>query len=280
MFDIVEFISRLFKKENAGTQNDAKERLRLVLISDRANVSPHIMESLREELIEVISRYMTIDTGSMEMGLERNGKTMALAANIPVVSLKRNKEKTARKSAGHLRSASVETTAALLDVKPKKTSSNSTKSADSAKPPKEITETKGAAKEAEKPCDNISSPQEEKTCINSDIKLQEIKIPAPVQEVPSALEETSQTSDSTKENQDMDLKPEVKERGETTDISSEKDSPSINDSDESQETNDLEDNGADSHNESSSKRKDKKAVRRYQSRSKSSRRSSRRRSSE
>jgi hypothetical protein len=49
------------------------------------------MESLKEELIEVISRYMTIDTSSIEMGLERKNGSMALAANIPILDVKRTK---------------------------------------------------------------------------------------------------------------------------------------------------------------------------------------------
>jgi cell division topological specificity factor len=101
MFDIVEFITRIFKKESAEpSRMKARERLKLVLVSDRANISPHLMESLREELIEVISRYMTIDTTSMEMGLERKNGSMALAANIPILDVKRNK-KVARVQKSH-----------------------------------------------------------------------------------------------------------------------------------------------------------------------------------
>lgn len=95
MFDIMEFLNRIFKKNgnNGGSGEEAKERLKLVLISDRATVAPHVMESLKEELIQVISRYMTIDTSMMEMGLERKGKEVALAANIPVIGMKRNNRK-------------------------------------------------------------------------------------------------------------------------------------------------------------------------------------------
>lgn len=97
MFDIVEFITSLFKKNDRNdTGLKAKERLKLVLISDRATVSPHIMEALREELLEVISRYMTVDAASVEMGLQRTGNAMALAANIPVISMKRNEGRAVR----------------------------------------------------------------------------------------------------------------------------------------------------------------------------------------
>jgi cell division topological specificity factor len=94
MFDIMEFINRIFKKDSKnGSGEEAKERLKLVLISDRATISPHVMESLKEELIQVISRYMTIDTSMVEMGLERKGKEMALAANIPILGMKRSNRK-------------------------------------------------------------------------------------------------------------------------------------------------------------------------------------------
>jgi cell division topological specificity factor len=94
MFDIIEFITRVFKKEKMeDSRSKARERLKLVLVSDRASMSPQMMESLREELIQVISRYMTIDISSMEIGLERNEGSVALAANIPILNVKRGPKK-------------------------------------------------------------------------------------------------------------------------------------------------------------------------------------------
>ncbi len=85
---MLEFLSRLFgKEETSGKQ--AKERLRLVLIHDRASVSPQLLAMLREELIEVISKYMEIDELGLEMNLAREDDTVALVANIPVRRLKR-----------------------------------------------------------------------------------------------------------------------------------------------------------------------------------------------
>lgn len=90
MFDILEFISRIFKKDRFESSSScARERLKLVLVSDRASISPHLMEILKEELIEVISKYMTIDKSAMEMGIERKNGSLALAANIPIVDVKR-----------------------------------------------------------------------------------------------------------------------------------------------------------------------------------------------
>ena len=90
MFDILTFFNRLFGTQREDTRSAARDRLRLVLVSDRATVAPQLMESLRNELIEVISRYMDIDTRSMQMGLERHEGVMALAANIPVRSVHRS----------------------------------------------------------------------------------------------------------------------------------------------------------------------------------------------
>ncbi|NMA27161.1 MAG: cell division topological specificity factor MinE, partial [Burkholderiales bacterium] len=79
MFDFFSFFNRIFGGPREDTRSAARDRLRLVLVSDRATVAPQLMESLRNELIEVISRYMEIDTCSMQMGLERHEGVMALA---------------------------------------------------------------------------------------------------------------------------------------------------------------------------------------------------------
>lgn len=92
MFEIVTFLQKIFGggSPKEDTRSAARDRLRLVLVSDRATVAPHLMESLRNDLIEVISRYMEIDVRAMQMGLERHEGAMALAANIPVRSVHRS----------------------------------------------------------------------------------------------------------------------------------------------------------------------------------------------
>ncbi len=83
----MDFISRLFGRE--ASKDVAKERLRLVLVHDRASVSPHIMASIREEIIQVINRYLEIDEANVEMGLTHDERMVALTANIPVRRVKR-----------------------------------------------------------------------------------------------------------------------------------------------------------------------------------------------
>ena len=89
-----DLISKLFFKDN-GTEskNIAKERLKLVLVQDRANALPdEIMEELREELIYVISKYMDIDVSQLNFGLTKSDEEVALIANIPIVRIKREKD--------------------------------------------------------------------------------------------------------------------------------------------------------------------------------------------
>ncbi|MGE5606955.1 MAG: cell division topological specificity factor MinE [Bacteroidota bacterium] len=84
----MDLINRFFKDESAS-KDRAVERLRLVLVHDRANVAPGLMEALKEELIEVISKYMDIDEESMEVTLNSGEHSASLVANIPVKRIRR-----------------------------------------------------------------------------------------------------------------------------------------------------------------------------------------------
>jgi cell division topological specificity factor len=77
-------------KENASSKNVAKERLRLVLVHDRASISPYMLNKLKEDLIKVISNYMEIDESTLEVNLSQDDKEVALVANIPVLKMKRD----------------------------------------------------------------------------------------------------------------------------------------------------------------------------------------------
>ena len=76
----------IFKKEKSGKV--AKKRLPMVLIQDRASVSPEVMEKLRDDIIKVISKYMVINQSDMEISLENVEDSVALVANIPVQSMR------------------------------------------------------------------------------------------------------------------------------------------------------------------------------------------------
>ena len=84
-------LSRIFGREEEANQskNEAKKRLRLVLVHDRLDVSEVMMENLREDLINVIGKYMEIDNDALDVTLSREDDGVALVANIPVINVKR-----------------------------------------------------------------------------------------------------------------------------------------------------------------------------------------------
>lgn len=86
MFDI---INRIFGKESVSSKEIASERLRLVLVHDRASMSTDIIETLKEELIKVIQNYMDIDTESLCVNIENEDNSVALVANIPIIGIRR-----------------------------------------------------------------------------------------------------------------------------------------------------------------------------------------------
>lgn len=85
-----------FNKSSAS-KNIAKERLKLVLIHDRANVSPQFLEMLKGDIVKVIADYMVIDEEGLDITITRtkndNGEETvpALIANIPILKMKDKK---------------------------------------------------------------------------------------------------------------------------------------------------------------------------------------------
>src|SRR5690606_16881259 len=61
-----DFFGRLFSREE-GSKKAAKDRLRLVLVHDRTSLSPHLLDTLKEDLIQTISKYLEIDTEGLEV---------------------------------------------------------------------------------------------------------------------------------------------------------------------------------------------------------------------
>lgn len=86
---MLDFLNRIFGRDNQSSRNVAKERLRLVLVHDRAGVSPELLQSLKADLINVISNYMEIDEQALEVSLDSSENQVALVANIPVKRMKR-----------------------------------------------------------------------------------------------------------------------------------------------------------------------------------------------
>jgi cell division topological specificity factor len=88
---------RLFSIFRRKTSSQvAKDRLKILLISDRVSCSPEMMELIKNDIAQVISKYMKIDSSTMEIQISKtgklagnNGKSMpVLYANIPIIDLR------------------------------------------------------------------------------------------------------------------------------------------------------------------------------------------------
>lgn len=81
-----------FKKKNSG--DVARDRLKLLLVSDRANCSPDVMEMIKNDIIKVISKYMEIDAEGLDIQITQTdagdgcGTVPILFANIPIHDFK------------------------------------------------------------------------------------------------------------------------------------------------------------------------------------------------
>lgn len=82
------FLERLMGSKQKSA-NDAKERLKLVLIHDRTDVSPGQMEKMKNELLQVISKYVNIDPNEVKIDMAQEGREQRLIADIPIVASKR-----------------------------------------------------------------------------------------------------------------------------------------------------------------------------------------------
>ena len=109
MFEsIMNFLKKMTKKEEQTlkSKDAAKERLHLVLMQDRANVSADFLDLMKQEIIEVIKKYIDIDENAMDVRLTNkdNGDgsngAPALYANIPILNIKDEVRQTAQVKQG------------------------------------------------------------------------------------------------------------------------------------------------------------------------------------
>ena len=86
-----------FKRKSSG--DVAKDRLKLLLVSDRANCSPDVMELIKNDIIKVISKYMEIDAEGLDIQITQtesdtgNGTVPAWYANIPIRDMQHSPKK-------------------------------------------------------------------------------------------------------------------------------------------------------------------------------------------
>ena len=79
-------------EEEENSKDVARNRLRVVLMQDRTNLTPQILERMRGELVELLSKYLEMDKDALELNLDQDGEQMALALSIPVIRAKDEEE--------------------------------------------------------------------------------------------------------------------------------------------------------------------------------------------
>ena len=80
---------RDFDKEREHTKDTARQRLQLVLMHDRLDLPPETMESMKQEIYEVVARYLVVEEDFMEFEIRRLDELMVLVSNIQVKELDR-----------------------------------------------------------------------------------------------------------------------------------------------------------------------------------------------
>ncbi|HZZ64162.1 MAG TPA: cell division topological specificity factor MinE [Candidatus Baltobacteraceae bacterium] len=85
---MIEFLNRLFGRQTSGAT--AKERLRLVLMSDHLSLAPELVEAMKRDLVDVISRYVEVDRDKIDVHFENQENVVAMLANIPITGVNRN----------------------------------------------------------------------------------------------------------------------------------------------------------------------------------------------
>jgi len=78
-----DLINRLLGRQQASAET-AKQRLQLVLAHDRSDLNPELLQQMRREIIEVVSRYVEIDIEEGDVSLETEDRVTALVANLPI----------------------------------------------------------------------------------------------------------------------------------------------------------------------------------------------------
>ena len=85
---MLDALMKIFGKNEKSSRQIAKDHLQVVLVHDRASISPKLMEQMQNEIIHVVSKYMEIDRRSVEISLADDTDSVALVANIPVNKMK------------------------------------------------------------------------------------------------------------------------------------------------------------------------------------------------
>lgn len=88
---MLDFLNKFFRREESS-KSFAKERLRLVLMSDRVSLAPETFDAMKVEMLSVLQRYLDIDERGLDVHFENAEKRFMLLANIPVLNVKSSED--------------------------------------------------------------------------------------------------------------------------------------------------------------------------------------------
>ncbi len=77
-------LDRLFQRSNVPSGAKVKQRLKFILAHDRAAIEPQVFEKMRHEIMRVVSKYVELDEGALDIRLESDKRMTALIANLPI----------------------------------------------------------------------------------------------------------------------------------------------------------------------------------------------------
>ncbi len=86
-----QFLNFLRGRREPTSRDEAKRRLQFVLVHDRASISPGLLDTLKDEIIAVISRYVEIDRDNVEVTFTQNRSESKLVADVPLLDGRKRK---------------------------------------------------------------------------------------------------------------------------------------------------------------------------------------------
>lgn len=89
---VLGFFRQTEQEEVESAKDTACNRLRVVLMQDRTNLTPELMDRMRKELVELLSKYVEMDKEALDLSLEQDGEQVALMLSIPVIRAKDEEE--------------------------------------------------------------------------------------------------------------------------------------------------------------------------------------------
>ena len=186
MFEsIANFFKKLMKseaKETTHSKDTAKERLHLVLMQDRANVSADFLELMKQEIIEVIKKYIEVEESAIDVRLtneiaeDGTKGAPSLYANIPIVNIKNNIKKEENKEENKKEENKEEQKGEKIEVKEKESKEEKEEKKNEQVEQKEETkEEKAEPKEKSESINEVKKKQTNKNTQNKKSASKKVK---------------------------------------------------------------------------------------------------------